>query len=81
MTHWKSWWAKAASIDRRWVVGSVVALGLVTLTWLFYASSRDVLERHIAGLTDLQYAGMGQKADLPQSTRLPRLMHSTVFIR
>lgn len=63
MTHWKSWWAKAASIDRRWVVGSVVALGLVTLTWLFYASSRDVLERHIAGLTDLQYAGMGQKAD------------------
>jgi len=63
VTHWKSWWTKAASFDRRWVVGSGVALGLVALTWLVYASSRDLLEGHIARLTNLQYAGMGQQAD------------------
>jgi len=45
------------------VFGSVMALGLVGLTWVFCASSREVLEKHIAGLTYLQYQAQGQKPD------------------
>jgi hypothetical protein len=63
MATWKSWWSKAMSFDRRWVIGSVIGLALVALAWLFYASSHDALERHISDLTNLQYAAMGQKAD------------------
>jgi len=63
MAHWKSWWTKAAGFDRRCVLGSIALLGVVALAWLAYASSRDALERHIAGWTNLQYAAMGQKAD------------------
>ncbi|MFO1514748.1 MAG: hypothetical protein U1F83_17865 [Verrucomicrobiota bacterium] len=63
VSHWESWWSKAEKFDRRWVIGSVVGLVIVALTWLFFASSRDALERHIVGLTNLQYAAMGQKAD------------------
>ena len=61
--HWKSWWAKAARLDRRWVWGSAALVVLVALSWLAYASSRDALERHIAGWTNLQYAAMGRTAD------------------
>ncbi len=60
---WRAWWSKAPGFDRRWVVGSVAALVLAALGWFLYASSRDALEQHIVGLTNLQYAAMGQKAD------------------
>ena len=63
MAVWKSWWSKATGFDRRWVIGSAVGLVLMALAWLFYASSSEVLERHIGDLTNLQYAAMGQKAD------------------
>ncbi|HEX5220222.1 MAG TPA: hypothetical protein VFZ59_11695 [Verrucomicrobiae bacterium] len=68
MAHWKSWWSKAAKFDRRWIIGSVLGLVLVALTWLVLASSRDALERHIVGLTNLQYAGMGLQADQTVAT-------------
>lgn len=63
MTHWQSWWARVRGFDRRWVIGSVVALILFGLAWLFYASSRESLERHLIELTNLQYAPMGQRPD------------------
>lgn len=64
IVHWKSWWAKAANFDRRWVIGSVVALAVVGLAWLFYASSREALEKHLIELTSLQYQAQGQKPDM-----------------
>ena len=62
-SHWKSWWAKAAGFDRRWVFGSFMALAAFGLAWLIFASSRGALEKHLGDLTNLQYAAMGQKPD------------------
>lgn len=70
MSHWKSWWAKAKGFDRRWVVGSVLALVLCGLGWLVYASSREALEKYLVGLTSLQYAGAGQQADLAAASEV-----------
>lgn len=63
MSCWQSWWARVKGFDRRWVIGSFTALAVFGLAWLIYATSRDALERHVADLTNLQYAAMGQKPD------------------
>jgi hypothetical protein len=63
VSHWQSWWARARGFDRRWVIGSLLGLGVFGGVWLIYTASRGALEGHIAELTTLQYAAMGQKPD------------------
>ncbi len=43
----KNWWAKAATFDRKWVIGCVVAIVVSLLGWLIYSSFRPALERHL----------------------------------
>lgn len=39
----QSWWAKVSPFDRKWVIGSALALGVSLLAWGIYASSRSQL--------------------------------------
>jgi hypothetical protein len=43
-----NWWPKAAMFDRRWVVGSVLAIVLTLIAWLIFATSRHALESYLA---------------------------------
>jgi len=43
----KLWWEKAARFDKRWVVGSVLAVVLSLLGWLVYANARPSLESYL----------------------------------
>ena len=43
-----TWWAKAAAFDRRWVVGSVLAVVITLVGWVVYAASRRALAQYIA---------------------------------
>jgi hypothetical protein len=43
----KAWWTRAAAFDRRWVIGSAMALGIGALGWLVYAASRDHLVAYL----------------------------------
>ena len=43
----KAWWTRAAVFDRRWVIGSAMALGIGALGWLVYAASRDHLVAYL----------------------------------
>src|SRR5262249_50082342 len=43
----KGAWGRANRFDRRWVLGSSVALGLCVLGWLVYASSQSKLEAYL----------------------------------
>ena len=72
MAHWQSWWKRVRGFDRRWVIGSVAALTVFGLVWLFYASSRETLEKHLVELTNLQYAPTGQKPDATAATEYAR---------
>jgi hypothetical protein len=45
-----TWWTKAAAFDRRWVVGSVLAVVITLVGWLIYAASRHALEQYIASV-------------------------------
>ena len=43
----KAWWRTAPSFDRRWTIGSIVALVASLIGWLVYASSRNEIARHL----------------------------------
>jgi hypothetical protein len=43
----RRWWARAGKFDKRWAVGCLLALGVILLAWLIYASSRNSLERYL----------------------------------
>lgn len=45
--HLRAWWKKATAFDRRWLLGSAIALGASVLAWLIYAASRPALEAHL----------------------------------
>lgn len=62
--HWKSFWAKASTFDRRWITGSVLAVVACALVWLVYASARPKLEAHLIGMTRLQYLAQGATAEV-----------------
>jgi hypothetical protein len=47
-----TWWTKATTFDRRWVVGSALAILLTLVGWLIYAASRHALESY---LTTVQF--------------------------
>jgi hypothetical protein len=42
-----AWWSKAAPFDRKWTMGSALAIALAVLGWLAYASSRDKLVHYL----------------------------------
>src|SRR5262249_36787388 len=47
VAHLKRWWSKAAGFDKKWVQGSLIAVGCSLLAWLMFASSRTGLETHL----------------------------------
>jgi len=44
---WQAWWAKANRFERRWTWGCLLALGVISLAWLAYASARPSLEQYL----------------------------------
>ena len=60
--HFKSWWAKAAGFDRKWVIGCAVAFVASIIGWLIYSSSRPSVEEYIASV-----AGGSMTGDTPQA--------------
>ncbi len=45
--HLQSWWARVSPFDRKWVIGSALALGSSLLAWFIYASSRGRLLEYL----------------------------------
>ena len=43
----KVWWARATRFEKRWVIGCVLTLGGGLLGWMWYASSRGMLEQYL----------------------------------
>jgi hypothetical protein len=43
----KSWWKLAPSWDRKWIIGSLAAIGVSLVGWLMYASSKGALVRRL----------------------------------
>jgi hypothetical protein len=48
--HLKNWWSKVSAFDRKWVLGSAIALVSSVIGWFIYASSRQSLEAYIASV-------------------------------
>jgi hypothetical protein len=42
-----TWWRKAAGLERRWLQGCLVILGLSLLAWIFYDLNRLALEHYL----------------------------------
>lgn len=47
-SHLKSWWKAVAGFDRKWVVGSGLALAVAVLGFLIYRSSNQELAAHLS---------------------------------
>lgn len=60
---WKSFWAKATSFDRKWIMFSTLLVVLCGVGCLVYASSRSKLEEHLVEQNRFQYLAMGYPAD------------------
>ncbi len=43
----QSWWSKVSPFDRKWAIGSALALGASLLAWLIYASARSHLINYL----------------------------------
>ncbi len=43
----REWWHRVSGVDRRWTIGSFMALGLALVGWMAYASNRASLEQHL----------------------------------
>ena len=50
----RTWWGKVKGFDRRWTVGSGLALGLSLLGWLLYSSGRSGLESYLAKMSGFE---------------------------
>lgn len=44
---WASWRGKATTFDKRWLLGSKIAVGATLLGWLIYASSSSQLQSYL----------------------------------
>ena len=47
VAHLKGWWKKVAGFDKKWAIGSVIALAASLLGWLMFASSRAELKSYL----------------------------------
>ncbi len=54
------WWKALPSFERKWIIGSVAALGVSLLAWMAYSGSRGELEKHLTtvGFNNAQFARM-----------------------
>jgi hypothetical protein len=43
----KTWWAKAAKFEKRWVFGCLATVAVSLLGWLIYSSSRSAVEQYM----------------------------------
>ncbi len=52
------WWKRLPGFERKWVIGSVAAVGVSMLGWMAYSGSRGELEKHLttAGFNNAQFA-------------------------
>lgn len=48
----RNWWGKAPAFDKRWVVGSAVAIVLAFVGWITYAALRPAVDSY---LTEVQF--------------------------
>jgi hypothetical protein len=53
----KTWWGKAASFDKSWVRGSVIALAASLLGWLIYSASHERLVAYLQKMGGLEGRG------------------------
>lgn len=58
--HLKSWWRKAPAHDRRWTLGSAVAVLASLVGWLIYSGAKNDLVRHLqqAGFPEQRFPGL-----------------------
>lgn len=63
----KTWWARAALFDRRWVIGCAVVLGATLVAWMIYASSRDRFVAYLTQMNGLEGRGPEEAAALAQA--------------
>jgi hypothetical protein len=42
-----SWWQRVRGFDRHWTIGCGIALGVMALGWLIFASSNDAFEKYL----------------------------------
>jgi hypothetical protein len=47
MSQLQSWWSQVSPFDRKWAIGSALALGASLLGWLIYASARGSLVNYL----------------------------------
>ena len=43
----QSWWARVSPFDRKWTIGSAIAIGVSVVGWLGYASARSSLVNYL----------------------------------
>jgi hypothetical protein len=59
----KRWWNQSSAFDRRWVVGSIIAILVSLVAWSVYTASRGQVENHLLELQHLSALGTGQRID------------------
>jgi hypothetical protein len=59
----KAWWAKASAFERRWVVGTVLAIFLSLVAWAVYAAMRGQVESHLVELQRVDALRNGKVLD------------------
>jgi hypothetical protein len=53
----RSWWARATAFDRKWVLGTGIALGGSLVAWLIFAASREKLAAYLKEMGTLEGRG------------------------
>jgi hypothetical protein len=59
----KRWWSQVSAFDRRWVVGSIIAIFVTLVAWGVYAASRGRIENHLLELQRLSALANGRGID------------------
>ena len=47
ITQWQAWWSTASSFDKKWIFGSIAALGVSVLGGLIYSSADKNLQNYL----------------------------------
>lgn len=55
----KTWWTKASSFDKRWVVGNVAAILLSVAGWALYGGMRGHVQDHLVEMQQVQATAQG----------------------
>jgi hypothetical protein len=59
-----TWWRKESGFDKKWVMGTFVAVGLAGAAWAIYAGNRSNVEGYIAELNRFEAMQQSGQADL-----------------